>query len=165
MTYPHSFALEDPSGNTILSYTSGNSIFSSSININHESFDVTALASGVYKFSFDLQTAVVARDSAEIANAQVTFNYNIVEPTPTPTQNIGSIFDSGQIIIVIVVVVCFVGAAFYLYSQHKASPKPQSVYPEQNQTKLSSSKIVCGSCSTINDIDAGYCKKCGRQLV
>jgi len=35
---------------------------------------------------------------------------------------------------------------------------------EPNTAVSSKSKILCGSCGAINDIDAFYCKKCGKQL-
>lgn len=36
---------------------------------------------------------------------------------------------------------------------------------EPNTAVSSESKILCGSCRAINDIDAVYCKKCGKQLL
>jgi len=153
MTYYHYFALYDPNGNDVLFYT----------NNNHASFDQIALYSGVYY----LEQSSVYRPSEEIANAQVTLNYNIVQATGTPTQNIESIFFSPQIVAIIIlslVGVCIIAGVFYFYHTKKGNSDPQKEYSEQKQTNLSSSKIVCGSCSTSNDIDAGYCKKCGNKL-
>ena len=157
MTYTHHFTIYDPKGNTVLRYT----------NNNHASFDQTASYPGVYKFQFFLSQPSQLRPLEEIANAQATLNYNIVQPNLTPTQRIESIFFSSEFVLIIVLLlvsVCIIAGAFYFYRTEKGNSKPQKEYSEQNQTKLSSSKIMCGSCSTINDIDAVYCKNCARQL-
>jgi hypothetical protein len=41
---------------------------------------------------------------------------------------------------------------------------PTFTLNESNNVVLNKSKIVCGSCGTLNDIDAVYCKKCGGGL-
>jgi len=34
----------------------------------------------------------------------------------------------------------------------------------QNTVASSKSTILCGSCNAVNDIDAVFCKKCGKQF-
>jgi uncharacterized membrane protein len=44
-----------------------------------------------------------------------------------------------------------------------ATPSPNLATIDPN-TISSNSKIICGACGVINEIDALYCKKCGKQL-
>ena len=60
------------------------------------------------------------------------------------------------------------GVAFYVGERAitvNVEKPPQTFKINEPNTAVSGkSKILCGSCQGVNDIDAVYCKKCGKQL-
>ena len=78
----------------------------------------------------------------------------------------GTIFWNASGSYIVVSLVCFTIGSVGLYLGRNTQERIGEVtFPSSQTSKVNhASQIQCGSCGTMNDLDAVFCKKCGNKF-